>query len=103
MVGAIPLVVFGGLIGPDWTHSDGPCQRTLTDWVLTYTKEYIEAIPKVTLCGYIKKDVREKWQSILGDERNGTHHDMTAAKKVIEKWDIQDLWVVVMSRASYLC
>ena len=74
-----------------WAHAEGTCQRLLTDWILTYAKEYIETIPKVTLCGFIKKDIRDKWQSILWDEREGISHDMTAAKRVIETWEMQDL------------
>lgn len=67
------------------------CQRTLLDWILTYAVDYIKDVPKVTLCGWIKDDVRERWEGILADERSGTHHTFFEAKQVIENWNIEDL------------
>lgn len=47
-------------------------------------------IPRVTLCGWIKDDVREKWERTLKDEREGVHHDLTQAKHMIENWDMEE-------------
>ena len=84
-------------IRTDWRGNDPKvgfhtsCQKVLIDWILTYAKEYIEKIPKATLCGYIKNSTKEKWDKILADERNGVHHDVTEAKKAIETWPDDEL------------
>lgn len=66
----------------DGSHTS--CQTVLIDWILTYGKEFLEKIPRVTLCGYIKNSRKAKWESILAEERNGIQHDVTKAKQEIE-------------------
>lgn len=70
------------------------CQKVVVDWILTFAKEYIEKIPKVTLYGNIKNSTKAKWDKILKDERESTGaeiHDMTDEKSIIEHWDTNDL------------
>lgn len=67
------------------------CQRLLLGWILAYAVEYLKDIPKVTLCGWIKDDVRELWQRVLQDEINGIHSDLTEIKQVVENWWIEGL------------
>lgn len=53
--------------------------------------DYLKLIPKTRLCGWIHDNVRKKWERLIADERSGVHYDLTAAKQVIENWNVEDL------------
>jgi hypothetical protein len=51
------------------------CSRTMVDWILTFAFPFIRMISKVTLKGYVKKPVKDKWEDILTKERRKEEHD----------------------------
>ncbi|KAF2808841.1 uncharacterized protein BDZ99DRAFT_463705 [Mytilinidion resinicola] len=52
------------------------CHKILVQWILTAAKKWIQHIPRVELTGYIKTSIKNEWDQILNDERNGVHHSV---------------------------
>ena len=42
-----------------------PCQAKLTEWVLCYAAEDIVHIKSIYLSGYIKTDIKKKWDAVF--------------------------------------
>ena len=74
----------------DYTTS---CQKTIVDWTLVFAKEVLVQLPKVkiTLCGFIKTSTKNKWDTILAEERRGVPYDESPEKQMIMAWDPNDL------------
>ena len=72
------VTMHGGRLGHELS-----CQKILVDWFLTLAHAYIRHIPRIAITGHVKNSTRMKWEAIYADERNDTHHDMSAAVQPI--------------------
>ncbi|KAH9809294.1 thioesterase [Teratosphaeria destructans] len=50
---------------PDFEWNRLPCQKVLHDWILLWAAEYLLGIPQVCLTGYIKTQIRKKWEAVI--------------------------------------
>ena len=75
------------------------CQKLLVDWILTFAKEHIDAIPKISLTGYIKDSTKTKWDRILKEGKNNedVEEEIKMAKKMIQSWDRNALYVLLFA------